>query len=231
MSGAEGGVVDGVPPVRAGFDPVLRGEVPRLVRDDGRALSLDHARWLARADGDDEWLLRRCRGPVIDLGCGPGRLTAALHTRGVPALGVDSSPVARDLCRRRGVAMVCADLFGGLPSEGTWRHVLLADGNIGIGGDPTRLLTRSAALVHPSGSVLVEVDPDPAVCWTGTVRLHGAADVGSLPWAVVGAEGLRPAAAAAGLREVGRSRVSPGGRAFVELIRPLEGGDPVRGSD
>ncbi|OLL72012.1 hypothetical protein Ae168Ps1_0385 [Pseudonocardia sp. Ae168_Ps1] len=165
MSGAEGGVVDGVPPVRAGFDPVLRGEVPRLVRDDGRALSLDHARWLARADGDDEWLLRRCRGPVIDLGCGPGRLTAALHTRGVPALGVDSSPVARDLCRRRGVAMVCADLFGGLPSEGTWRHVLLADGNIGIGGDPTRLLTRSAALVHPSGSVLVEVDPDPAVCW------------------------------------------------------------------
>ena len=32
--------------------------------------------------------------------------------------------------------MLRRDLFAPLPGEGRWHHVLLADGNIGIGGDP-----------------------------------------------------------------------------------------------
>ncbi|MCI4062875.1 methyltransferase domain-containing protein [Micromonospora sp. R77] len=39
-------------------------------------------------------------GPVADIGCGPGRLTAHLHDLGVDAFGVDLSPAMIDIARR-----------------------------------------------------------------------------------------------------------------------------------
>ena len=70
--------------------------------------------------------------------------------------------------------MVRRDLFGPLPGEGTWAHVLLADGNIGIGGDPLRLLRRAARLLRPGGTVLVETDARHRALWRGTARLRTA---------------------------------------------------------
>ncbi|WEV24106.1 class I SAM-dependent methyltransferase [Streptomyces sp. 71268] len=40
------------------------------------------------------------RGPVADLGCGPGKVTAYLTELGVPAFGVDLSPRMVELARR-----------------------------------------------------------------------------------------------------------------------------------
>jgi SAM-dependent methyltransferase len=204
-----------------GFGVLLAGHATRLVRDDGRSVPVDPARWRAAADADDAWLLDRCTGPVLDLGCGPGRLVAALADRGVPALGVDSSPVARVLCRRRGVPMVRRDLFGPLPGEGSWAHVLLADGNIGIGGEPARLLVRAAALLASGGTVLVETAPEPDELWSGTVRpctpaTDGPRAPGGVPWACVGARALRTLARPADLAPTACSRTA-GGRSFVEL--------------
>lgn len=39
-------------------------------------------------------------GPVADVGCGPGRITAHLHELGVDAFGVDLSPGMIDVARR-----------------------------------------------------------------------------------------------------------------------------------
>jgi ubiquinone/menaquinone biosynthesis C-methylase UbiE len=39
-------------------------------------------------------------GPVADIGCGPGRITAHLHGLGVDAFGIDLSPAMIDLARR-----------------------------------------------------------------------------------------------------------------------------------
>ncbi|MGW0232165.1 class I SAM-dependent DNA methyltransferase [Actinopolymorpha singaporensis] len=39
-------------------------------------------------------------GPVADVGCGPGHVTAHLHTLGVDAFGVDLSPAMVDVARR-----------------------------------------------------------------------------------------------------------------------------------
>ena len=53
----------------------------------------------------------------------------------------------------------CRSVFQPVPGEGGWDTVLLADGNIGIGGDPVALLTRCRELLAPAGRVLVELDP------------------------------------------------------------------------
>lgn len=39
-------------------------------------------------------------GPVVDVGCGPGHITAHLHKLGVDAFGVDLSPAMIDVARR-----------------------------------------------------------------------------------------------------------------------------------
>ena len=203
-----------VEPVPA-FDPALAGTPARLVRDDGVEVALAVRRWRSAADGEDRWLLDRCTGPVIDLGCGPGRLVSALGKRGVPALGVDLSAVAQRLCRRRRTPMVRRDVFGPLPAEGTWGQVLLADGNIGIGGDPLRLLRRVVQLLRPGGSVLVETDTEPDLLWRGTVRVRTAAGTGApLPWACAGADALDRLGVPLGLRRAAHHR---GSRSFVEL--------------
>jgi SAM-dependent methyltransferase len=169
-----------------------------LVGADGVRVPQDVRRWTADADGVDERMLDRAAGATLDLGCGPGRLTAALAWRGVSALGVDLSPVAVRLAAARGAAALCRDLFRRLPGEGRWGTVLLADGNVGIGGDPARLLARAARLVAPGGRALVEVSPDDAET-RGPVRVAGAGGLSApFPWAVVGAAALHRCAAAAG---------------------------------
>lgn len=39
-------------------------------------------------------------GPVADVGCGPGRITAHLHGHGIDAFGIDLSPVMIEIARR-----------------------------------------------------------------------------------------------------------------------------------
>jgi SAM-dependent methyltransferase len=174
--------------------------VLRLVDRTGRAVQeLDAHRYTAQRPGDGS-IVDGCVGPTLDLGCGPGRLAAALTARGTGALGVDISATAVRAARRRGAPAVRADLFGPLPGEGTWRHVLLADGNIGIGGDPVRLLARCAALRGPDGDVLVECEPPGARSWHGPVALVNGSRISTpFPWAYVSVADLGTVAAAAGL--------------------------------
>ncbi|MGH3945192.1 MAG: methyltransferase domain-containing protein [Pseudonocardiaceae bacterium] len=198
------------------FDPALAGRPARLVGDDGRILPVVVERWLAPAGGEDEWLLDRCTGPTVDLGCGPGRLVAELACRGLPVLGVDCSHHAVRQCHSRGAPVLHRDVFAPLPGEGRWHHVLLADGNIGIGGDPAQLLRRCAALLRPDGTMLVEAEHPGAGLWRGVARLQ-VADAATgpwFPWAVAGLQGLAALATQIGLR-VGDRHC--GGRCFIEL--------------
>jgi len=189
--------------VHRGFDAALTGSITKLELTDGRTLRLSAQRWHDPADSADKWLLERCHGATLDLGCGPGRLVEALQAQGIPALGVDFSAVAVRHCLDRGAPAVHGDLFDSLPDEGNWRHVVLADGNIGIGGDPVRLLRRALELVGSGGSVLVETASAFPGLWRGGARLSGhrqTADDGWFPWAVLGLDALPGLAHRAGLR-------------------------------
>jgi len=174
---------------------------PRVLRlPGGHVLPLPVARWSGPVDGADESLLTRSRGAVLDVGCGPGRLTAALHGRGVDVLGlelVESIPV---LARAAGAPVEVGDVFGDVPRAGEWDSLLLADGNLGIGGDAVRLLRRAGELVTSAGRVLVELYPGPPA-GPGPVRLEGLGATSSwFRWALVGTTALPAAAHSAGLQ-------------------------------
>ncbi|HWD78884.1 MAG TPA: DUF2064 domain-containing protein [Kribbella sp.] len=177
------------------FDQALSGTA-RVVATgiDGRKVpSLSELeRWSAPADEVDRLALSRCEGPVLDIGCGPGRIVTALAERGIPALGVDVSPRAVSLTTSRGAAALHRPVQDPLPGEGRWGSVVLMDGNIGIGGDPVDLLRRCAELVRPDGLVLVEVDTDDSLDDTTPIVLHTPTGRRStpLPWARIGTHAL-----------------------------------------
>ena len=148
----------------------------------------------------DASLIERCGGPTLDVGSGPGRLTVALAERGVLALGINVTPQAVDLARSAGALTLERDVFSPVPGAGRWMIVLLADGSIGIGGDPVALLSRVAELLAPRGQALVEVEPPGRELRRGQVRLRHGKQAGDwLPWAYVGVDQLAAIADEAGL--------------------------------
>lgn len=174
----------------------------QLVRDAGAVIdSYDLGRWMADADAVDRALLAAEAGPVLDIGCGPGRMVAAAVDLGFVALGVDVSRAAVKVARRAGLPVLARSVFDRLPREGHWKTALLIDGNIGIGGDPAALLARCAELLDRRGAVVVEAQPVDSVddVFTASVRDDEGRTSSTFPWAEVGSEALTRHAHRAGL--------------------------------
>jgi SAM-dependent methyltransferase len=167
-------------------------------------LRLDH--WDRPADEDDLTMLSRCVGRTLDVGCGPGRLTAALGQQGGDVLGIDVVGSAVGLARERGGTAVQHDVFHTVPGEGQWETALLADGNVGIGGDPVALLTRLRELLTPHGRVVAEVADAGTPHTDDWATLDCGDEQQVIRWSVVGIDAIDRIAAQAGL-------------AVVELLR------------
>lgn len=204
----------------------LERRVPlQLVADDGRCIDFDVTRWLDEPDAGDRSVLDRCVEPVLDVGSGPGRMVRSCYERGIAALGVDVAREAVALSNRRGGPALRIDVFDELPAEGRWATILLLDGNVGIGGDVSRLLGRVAGLLAEDGRVIAEATAGPIEAglldaerrMTVRLRVDGAAGSGVFPWSVVGPAGLQACAASVGLVVADRWRVA--GRDFLMLAR------------
>lgn len=194
------------------YDRALGGERCWIRHDDGEIRALPTHRWLGarcRADGEpvdtldevfDEAVTQMCDGPTIELGCGPGRLVARLFERGIFALGIDRSAAAIRLAGRGGAPALLGNVFEPLPGMGRWQTVLLVDGNVGLGGDPRRILGRAAELLRRGGRCVAEFDVDAIGIRTRWVRLESASDVGPwFRWASVGVDSAADLAAQVGL--------------------------------
>jgi glycosyltransferase A (GT-A) superfamily protein (DUF2064 family) len=191
-----------------------------LIHTDGQGIPLPVHRWQGPPEQAVRAVVDRCAGPTVDVGCGPGRAAAEVAGRGLISLGIDISARAVRLARRRGAAALRRDVFDPLPAEGRWSHVLLLDGNIGIGGDPIALLRRCAALLAPGGTVLVELDSPGAGKWQGTATIlceRSRHRGPSFPWARLGVEAVHQVAAEAQLTV--RAVFQRDGRWFAELER------------
>ena len=181
------------------FSAALQGNPCAVMGLSDEPQVLPVAAWTRVADADDHAILALCEGATIDVGCGPGRLSAALADLGHVVLGIDVVHEAVGQTRDRGVSALLRDVFHALPGEGRWRTALLADGNVGIGGDPVALLRRIRELLDPRGRVVVELaEPGArsASVWA-TLECDGTV---SRPfrWAVLAADDIGTVAAQAG---------------------------------
>lgn len=96
-------------------------------------------------------------GPVLDLGCGPGRDTAWFGELGLAAIGMDASSGMLDEARRRvgvGVDVVRGDLvalpFGDASAGGAWvcaslLHLTESDASVAL-GDVARVVRDGGPL-------------------------------------------------------------------------------------
>ncbi|MGW3346026.1 class I SAM-dependent methyltransferase [Nonomuraea rubra] len=201
--------------IGAFYESCLRGGDVDIEYADGRIRSLAAQRWLRYNEGD-EHILARCGGPTLDVGSGPGRLTVALTRMGIPALGIDIAPLAVELTRRAGGPALRRCVFEPLPGTGWWAEALLADGNIGIGGDPAALLQRLRELVRPGGTVIAELSPPGAQSGVHTIRLRQAGRTSDwFTWATVSIDDIAPLAGRSGFPVV--ERWNAAGRWFASL--------------
>lgn len=185
---------------------------------DGERRPLQVEAWHAPPTEDETALISELPAPVLDIGCGPGRIAAALAAQGVPSLGIDVAPAALDVAGRSGATVLDRSVFDPLPGEGRWGSVLLLDGNIGIGGDPLRLLARARELLRCGGVALIDVEAPGCASQSDHVRLM-CPTTGAGPWfrwAWVGADDIAGLAIEAGFDQV-EVAVRPG-RHLARLV-------------
>jgi SAM-dependent methyltransferase len=200
------------------FTEALRGDDCHVIGLDEGPVPLPVGRWRCEADASDRALLAHCVGHTLDVGCGPGRMSAHLMAGGHGVLGIDLVAEAVRQARERGVAALQRDVFAPLPGEGRWETVLLADGNIGIGGDPVALLARAAALLAPGGRVVVDVAPPGSASRVRDLAIRTAGGTTRpFRWSVVGVDAMAAVAAASGFRSFWSREVS--GRWIAVLER------------
>jgi len=184
-------------------------------------VTLDVERWHGTIDEGESLLLASLEDPVLDVGCGPGRIGAALSAAGRTVLGIDPAPTAVAWAQGRGAPALCRSVFDQLPGEGRWASALLLDGNIGIGGDPAVLLARIHDLLAPGGQVIAEVDAPGSKTGPVRVRLRSGDSVLLGPWflwARVSADAFPAIARCAGL--VAGPTWHRGARWFARAARP-----------
>ncbi|NQU38232.1 MAG: DUF2064 domain-containing protein [Actinobacteria bacterium] len=209
------------------YDSALRfGETLHMAVADGRRVELNVHRWRSQPDHADHSLMQRCQGATLDIGCGPGRLTVELTRRGLPSLGVDVTKTAVEMARQAGADAVCGSVFDPLPNEGQWDTVLLADGNLGISGDPQKLLARIRELLKPGGRLLIEPTAHEADEVIPVQLANGSAARSAVfYWAHLGPQAARRRALEAGFHHT--ESWTADGRHFLSFTSSLVGTESV----
>lgn len=192
-------------PCTEAFDAVFSGQSFQVVRAGGQDRNWSAQLWQGEATPADIALfVAVCHGATLDVGCGPGRLAGAIASRGIEVLGIDTSIEAVRLTLARGAMALCRDILEPLTIGSQWSHVLLADGNIGVGGDPVRLLRRVRKLLDENGTVLVELAAPGVVSGPELLRLEVGDTISTpFPWFVLSVDDVDRIASDAGFLVMG----------------------------
>ncbi len=99
-------------------------------------------------------------GRALDIGCGAGRHSLYLQSRGCDVLGIDLSPLAVETCRARGLKRVDQlSITQVTPALGTFDTILMMGNNFGLFGGFKRarwLLKRFYRMTSPQALIIAE---------------------------------------------------------------------------
>ena len=135
-----------------------------IERDDGYLIATDNlAAYFAPFD---DWPPRfqqamgYVRGRVLDVGVGAGRFALYLQEQGHDVVGIDVSPGALEVCRKRGVKDVRQLAFHRIDASlGKFDTVLMMGDNFGLFANPRRakwMLRRLKNLTGPNARIVAE---------------------------------------------------------------------------
>ncbi|MGC5031451.1 class I SAM-dependent methyltransferase [Micromonospora sp. DT229] len=152
--------------------PLAGGRLPRPVieiieRDDGLVNGAPAAQYLeepSQWQPHDHRAVERVRGATLDIGVGAGRIALLLQERGVAVTGLDVSPGALAVCRRRGVRdLVLGTVDEHAASGRRYDTFLLLGNNLGLLEGRERapaFLGALAAMANPGAQVIAQgTDP------------------------------------------------------------------------
>ena len=160
--------------VRTGVGPrpLAGGRVPRPVievieRDDGLINGAPADHYLSEPSEwqpHDHRALRLCRGHVLDIGCGAGRTSIELQRRGLAVTGLDTSPGAIEIARKRGLRDTVLNTIDEYArASARYDTFLLLGNNLGLFESRERapvLLSAMAALANPGARIVAQgTDP------------------------------------------------------------------------
>lgn len=151
------------------MDYLHSGENARYViyRDDG---SFENLYVKGYFSGYDEFgsliqeALEYVGGKVVDVGCGTGKHALYLQSMGIDVVGLDISPLAVKVCKKRGVKKCVAGSALDLPfKNGTFDTIIMMGNNFGIAGTlpkTRRMLMNFRKLLGDNGIVIAHsIDP------------------------------------------------------------------------
>lgn len=107
--------------------------------------------------------IRFARGKIVDIGCGAGRHSLYLQDKGFDVLGIDSSPLAVKVCKKRGLKKVKLlpiekiDQFG----HNTFDTIIMMGNNFGLFGGykkARKLLKMMYKITKPNGLIIAETN-------------------------------------------------------------------------
>ncbi len=148
------------------YDYFQHGEAIEIVeRDDGFVgTSMGSAAYFSQyADWSPhlQEAMTYAQGRVLDVGCGAGRFALYLQEQGHEVVGIDNSPLAVDVCQKRGVkdARVLSVTQVSARRLGHFDSIIMMGNNFGLFGNPRRakwLLRRFYGMTGANGRIIAE---------------------------------------------------------------------------
>ncbi|MBN9493929.1 methyltransferase domain-containing protein [bacterium] len=105
----------------------------------------------------DQWLISCAAGRTLDIGCGTGRHSLELQSRGIEVIALDNSPRAIEVCRRLGVRDTVVAAIGSYRAANRFDSFLMIGNNIGLLESPSQgsyLLKQMARYALPGARLL-----------------------------------------------------------------------------